>query len=98
MFARVGTAVHTSTFSCPKSETSVNAYFGAVQCSNVTSADMYVKSGEPPNAVSYALPGAKPIIVINSSLIELMQEDELQAAILHELGHLLSKIRCMHRA
>jgi Zn-dependent protease with chaperone function len=53
---------------------------------------VYVKRIEVVDACSYVLPGQPehpPIFVINSSLIELMQEDELQSVILHELGHIL---------
>ena len=63
--------------------------FGTTECVYVKTTDVYVKGGDAPNAGSYALPGKKPIIVINSGLVDLMNEGELQAAILHELGHIL---------
>jgi len=63
--------------------------FGLTKCVYVKTTDVYVKGGDAPNACSYALPGKKPIIVINSGLVDLMNEMELHAAILHELGHIL---------
>lgn len=66
--------------------------FGEDASKNVKDVEVYVKRCEVPDACSYALPGKPdhpPIIVINSSLIELMNDNELQAVILHELGHLL---------
>jgi len=66
--------------------------FGEDVCKNVINAEVYVKRCEVPNACSYALPGKPdhpPIIVIHSSLMELLQPNELKATILHELGHLL---------
>jgi Zn-dependent protease with chaperone function len=66
--------------------------FGEDASENVKDVEVYVKRCEVPDACSYALPGKPghpPIIVINSSLIELMNDNELQAVILHELGHLL---------
>jgi len=66
--------------------------FGEDVCRNVINAEVYVKRCEVPNACSYALPGKPdhpPIIVIHSSLIELLKANELKATILHELGHLL---------
>ena len=69
-------------------------FFGTTECVFVKTTDVYVKGsgstgGGAPNAFSYALPGNNPIIVINSGLVDLMNEGELQAAILHELGHIL---------
>eukprot|EP00286_Rhodomonas_abbreviata_P021857 CAMPEP_0181305454 /NCGR_PEP_ID=MMETSP1101-20121128/9738_1 /TAXON_ID=46948 /ORGANISM="Rhodomonas abbreviata, Strain Caron Lab Isolate" /LENGTH=394 /DNA_ID=CAMNT_0023411371 /DNA_START=10 /DNA_END=1194 /DNA_ORIENTATION=+ len=54
--------------------------------------DIYVKQNPVPNAYTMAMQGKKPFIVIHSSLIELMAEEELQAVIAHELGHL----KCEH--
>jgi Zn-dependent protease with chaperone function len=70
----------------------VKEQFGDDASENVKDVEVYVKRCEVPDACSYALPGKSghpPIIVINSSLIELMDDNELQAVILHELGHLL---------
>jgi Zn-dependent protease with chaperone function len=76
-----------------KAKQSLKKYFGeTAACRNAITAEVYVKRVEVVDACSYALPGQPghpPIIVINSSLIELMKEDELQAVILHELGHIL---------
>jgi hypothetical protein len=76
-----------------KAKQSLKNNFGeTAACRNAITAEVYVKRVEVVDACSYALPGQPghpPIIVINSSLIELMNEDELQAVILHELGHIL---------
>jgi hypothetical protein len=73
-------------------KTALKEQFGEDASINVKDVEVYVKRCEIPDACSYALPGNPghpPIIVINSSLIELMDKNELQAVILHELGHLL---------
>jgi Zn-dependent protease with chaperone function len=75
-----------------KAKEALKRQFGKDTCKNVINEEVYVKKCEIPDACSYALPGQAdhpPIIVINSSLIELLQPNELKATILHELGHLL---------
>jgi hypothetical protein len=80
------TSVHTAVVSA---KNALEQVFGSTACVHVKTTEVYVKCGYAPNAFSYALPGEKPIIVINSGLVDLMDEMELQAAIMHELGHIL---------
>ena len=53
---------------------------------------LYVKQNPVPNAYTFAMRGKQPFIVVHTSLIELLNEPELQAVIGHELGHL----KCDH--
>lgn len=50
--------------------------------------EMFVRSDPTLNAVTIGLD--KPIIVLNSALVDLLDEDELRFVIGHELGHALS--------
>ena len=50
--------------------------------------ELYVRADPTLNAVTIGLD--KPIIVLNSALVDLLQEDELRFVIGHELGHALS--------
>jgi Zn-dependent protease with chaperone function len=45
-----------------------------------------------PNAYTLAIAGKRPFIMLNTALLELLTEDELQVVIAHELGHL----KCDH--
>lgn len=54
--------------------------------------DLYVRQSPTPNAYTLALSGRRPFIVVHTSLIELLDDDEIQAVIAHELGHL----KCDH--
>ena len=45
-----------------------------------------------PNAYTLAIAGKQPFIMLNTSLLELLSEEELQCVIAHELGHL----KCDH--
>jgi Zn-dependent protease with chaperone function len=47
---------------------------------------------QTPNAYTLAIAGKKPFIMLNTSLLELLDEAELQSVIAHELGHL----KCDH--
>lgn len=53
---------------------------------------LYVKQHPTPNAYTFAMRGKQPFIVVHTSLIDLLNEWELQAVIGHELGHL----KCDH--
>lgn len=53
---------------------------------------LYVKQHPVPNAYTFAMRGKQPFIVVHTSLIELLNPDEVQAVIGHELGHL----KCEH--
>lgn len=54
--------------------------------------DLYVRQNPSPNAYTLALSGRRPFIVLHTSLLDLLDNDELQAVIAHELGHL----KCDH--
>ncbi len=53
---------------------------------------LYVKQNPVPNAYTFAMRGKQPFIVMHTSLIELLDPEEIQAVIAHELGHL----KCEH--
>jgi len=53
---------------------------------------LYIRQNPSPNAYTLAISGRQPLIVVHTSLIDLMSDQELQAVIAHELGHL----KCEH--
>lgn len=53
---------------------------------------LYIQQNPVPNAYTLAFRGKKPFIVIHTSLLELLNPDEIKAVIAHELGHL----KCEH--
>ncbi len=53
---------------------------------------LYLRQNPTPNAYTFAMRGKKPFIVIHTSLLDLLEPDEIQAVIAHELGHL----KCDH--
>jgi Zn-dependent protease with chaperone function len=53
---------------------------------------LYLKQNPAPNAYTFAMRGKKPFIVIHSSLLDLLEPEEIQAVLAHELGHL----KCDH--
>jgi Zn-dependent protease with chaperone function len=53
---------------------------------------LYLKQNPIPNAYTFAMRGKKPFMVIHTSLIEMLNPEEIQAVIAHELGHL----KCEH--
>lgn len=53
---------------------------------------LYVRQHPVPNAYTFAMRGKQPFIVIHTSLIELLNLEEIQAVLGHELGHL----KCEH--
>ncbi len=53
---------------------------------------LYVRQNPVPNAYTFAMRGKQPFIVMHTSLIELLNPEEIQAVIAHELGHL----KCDH--
>lgn len=53
---------------------------------------LYVRQHPVPNAYTFAMRGRQPFIVIHTSLVDLLTDDETQAVIAHELGHL----KCDH--
>lgn len=53
---------------------------------------LYIKQNPVPNAYTMAIRGQQPFIVIHTALLDLLNPDEIQAVIAHELGHL----KCEH--
>ncbi|WP_448561143.1 M48 family metallopeptidase [Trichothermofontia sp.] len=53
---------------------------------------LYVRQNPVPNAYTFAMRGKQPFMVIHTSLLELLNPDEIQAVMAHELGHL----KCDH--
>ncbi|KAB8331258.1 M48 family metallopeptidase [Scytonema tolypothrichoides VB-61278] len=53
---------------------------------------LYVRQHPAPNAYTFAMRGKQPFIVLHTSLIDMLEQEEIQAVIAHELGHL----KCDH--
>jgi len=53
---------------------------------------LYVRQNPVPNAYTFAVNNRQSFVVIHTSLLELLTEEETQAVIAHELGHL----KCEH--
>lgn len=53
---------------------------------------LYVQQNPVPNAYTFAMRGKQPFMVLHTSLIEMLNPEEIQAVIAHELGHL----KCEH--
>lgn len=53
---------------------------------------LYIRQNPVPNAYTFAMRGKQPFMVLHTSLIDLLEPDEIQAVIAHELGHL----KCEH--
>lgn len=53
---------------------------------------LYIRQNPNPNAYTFAMRGKKPFIVVHSSLLDLLEPEEIQAVLAHELGHL----KCNH--
>jgi Zn-dependent protease with chaperone function len=53
---------------------------------------LYVRQHPMPNAYTFAMRGKQPFVVIHTSLIDLLTDEEVKAVIGHELGHL----KCEH--
>ncbi len=54
--------------------------------------ELYVRQNPAPNAYTFAMRGKKPFIVVHTSLLDLLDPDEVQVVLAHELGHL----KCNH--
>ena len=64
----------------------------ACQVLDLEPPQLYIKQNPVPNAYTFAMRGKKPFMVIHTSLIEILNPQEIQAVIAHELGHL----KCEH--
>ncbi len=53
---------------------------------------LYVRQHPVPNAYTMAMRGKQPFIMLHTALIDLLEPEEIQAVIAHELGHL----KCEH--
>ncbi len=62
----------------------------AAKCLGVPAPEVFVFQEPRPNA--FTLGTEYPIVAVNSELVDLLDEDELYAAIAHEVGH----IKCHH--
>lgn len=65
---------------------------GACEILDVEIPQLYIQQNPIPNAYTLAIRGQKPFIVIHTSLLELLNPEEIKAVIAHELGHL----KCEH--
>ncbi|HEY9846753.1 MAG TPA: M48 family metallopeptidase [Candidatus Caenarcaniphilales bacterium] len=64
----------------------------ACQILDIEAPQLYIRQHPAPNAYTFAVRGKQPFIVVHTSLIELLNPEEIQAVIAHELGHL----KCDH--
>ncbi len=64
----------------------------ACQALDLEAPQLYVRQHPVPNAYTFAMRGKQPFIVVHTSLIELLNLEEIQAVLGHELGHL----KCEH--
>ena len=69
-----------------------NLLVEACQVLDLEIPQLYIKQHPVPNAYTFAMRGKQPFVVVHTSLVELLNEAELQAVIGHELGHL----KCDH--
>ena len=52
----------------------------------------FLRQHPAPNAYTFAMRGRQPFVVLHTSLVDLLEPEEIQAVIAHELGHL----KCDH--
>lgn len=64
----------------------------ACQTLDLEPPQLYVQQNPNPNAYTMAMRGQQPFMVLHTSLIEILTEEEIQAVMAHELGHL----KCEH--
>ncbi|WP_071828043.1 M48 family metallopeptidase [Geminocystis sp. NIES-3709] len=64
----------------------------ACEILDIETPQLYIQQNPVPNAYTLAIRGKKPFIVIHTSLLEILTENEIKAVIAHELGHL----KCEH--
>ena len=78
----LGRAVHVTPKQCPRI---YQLYKEAIEILDVQEPDLFLVSHPQPNAVTIGV--ERPMIVLHSSLVDLLTEDELRAVLGHELGH-----------
>ncbi|MDR3614442.1 MAG: M48 family metallopeptidase [Candidatus Obscuribacterales bacterium] len=78
----IGQAIHVTPKQCPKI---YKLFKEAADILDMHEPDLFLSSAPSPNAFTFGV--ERPFIVINSSLVDLLEEDELQAVLGHELGH-----------
>lgn len=64
----------------------------ACQILDLEPPQLYIRQHPAPNAYTFAVRGKQPFIVLHTSLVEMLNPEEVQAVIAHELGHL----KCDH--
>ncbi|MBL1209196.1 M48 family metallopeptidase [Geminocystis sp. GBBB08] len=69
-----------------------NLLLSACEILDIEPPQLYIRQNPIPNAYTLAIRGKKPFIVIHTSLLEILTDEEIQAVIAHELGHL----KCEH--
>ncbi len=78
----IGQAIHVTPKQCPKI---YRLFKEAADILDMHEPDLFLASAPAPNAFTFGV--ERPFIVINSSLVDLLTEDELMAVLGHELGH-----------
>lgn len=78
----LGSSVHVTPKQCPKV---YSLYKEAIEILDVQEPDLFLTSHPMPNAMTVGV--ERPMIVLHSSLVDLLTEDELRAVLGHELGH-----------
>ena len=78
----LGGAIHVTPKQCPKI---YKMFKEAADILDMHEPDLFIRSNPYPNA--YTTGVERPFIVLHSSLIDLLEEDELMTVIGHELGH-----------
>lgn len=64
----------------------------AARVLDVEAPQLYLRQHPVPNAYTFAMRGRKAFVVLHTSLVEMLNPEEIQAVIAHELGHL----KCEH--
>lgn len=64
----------------------------ACQVLDLEPPQLYIRQHPAPNAYTFAVRGKQPFIMLHTSLVEMLNPEEVQAVIAHELGHL----KCDH--
>jgi Zn-dependent protease with chaperone function len=78
----LGGSIHVTPKQCPKI---YKLFKEAADILDMHEPDLFIASNAAPNAMTMGV--ERPFIVLHSSLIDLLEEDELLAVMGHELGH-----------